>query len=137
METADGNVSMSEELSVSTDERLSVIDVTSRVQDAVPPDATGTCTIFVPHTTAGITVNEGEQRLLGDIETALSDLVADDGWSHDRIDDNADAHLRAMLVGPSVTVPVADGQLELGTWQSILFVECDGPRTRSLRVQTD
>ncbi|QGN06790.1 YjbQ family protein [Halorhabdus sp. CBA1104] len=127
---------MSETLSVNTDGRLSVIDVTSRVQDIVPPEATGTCTIFVPHTTAGVTINEGEQRLLADFETALADLVPDDGWDHDRIDDNADAHVRSMLIGPSVTVPVADGQLELGTWQSILFVECDGPRTRTLRVQT-
>ena len=66
--------------------------------------------------------------------TALGDLVPDDGWAHDGIDDNADSHVRAMLVGPSVTVPVDDGSLQLGTWQSILFIECDGPRTRQVRV---
>ena len=122
------------ELAISTDERLSVLDVTDRVADALPADADGTATVFVPHTTAAVTVNEGEPRLLGDIEAGLSELIADEGWSHDRIDDNADAHLRATLIGPSVTVPVADGDLATGTWQSILFIECDGPRTRSLEV---
>ncbi|WP_136686882.1 secondary thiamine-phosphate synthase enzyme YjbQ [Halorhabdus amylolytica] len=128
---------MGTELSVSTDERLSVLDVTDRVAEALPTDADGTATVFVPHTTAAVTVNEGESRLLGDIETGLSELVADEGWAHDRIDDNADAHLRSTLVGPSVTVPVSDGELAMGTWQSILFVECDGPRTRSLEVHVD
>lgn len=122
------------ELSINTDSRLTVQDVTKEVGAAVPESADGTCTVFVPHTTAAVTVNEGERRLLSDFETALSDLVRDDGWKHDRIDDNADAHVRAMMIGPSVTVPVNDGDLDLGTWQSILFVECDGPRTRTLRV---
>ncbi|WP_435101340.1 secondary thiamine-phosphate synthase enzyme YjbQ [Halarchaeum sp. P4] len=58
----------------------------------------------------------------------------DEQYAHDRIDDNADAHLRAMLLGESVSVPVSDGELDLGTWQSVLFVECDGPRTRSVTV---
>ena len=81
-----------------------------------------------------MTVNEAESRLLGDFETALGDFVPDDGWAHDQIDDNADAHVRAMLVGPSVTLPVAEGILKLGTWQSVLLVECDGPRTRKVQV---
>lgn len=122
------------EITVSTDDRLSVSDVTDRVAEAVPEDATGTVTVFVEHTTAGVTVNEAESRLLADFETVLTEMVDDEGWAHDRIDDNADAHLRAMLVGPSVTVPVEDGSLALGTWQSVLLVECDGPRTRTLRV---
>ncbi|MFB6201562.1 MAG: secondary thiamine-phosphate synthase enzyme YjbQ [Halorhabdus sp.] len=125
------------ELSVSTDDRLSVLDVTDRVAAALPPDADGTATVFVPHTTAAVTVNEGESRLLGDIETMLSEQIADGGWNHDRIDDNADAHLRATLIGASTTIPVSDGELAMGTWQSILFVECDGPRTRSLEVHVD
>jgi len=128
---------MADTLSVSTDERLSVVDVTDRVAAAVPADADGTVTVFVPHTTAAVTINEGEPRLIGDLETALEGLVAEDGWAHDQIDNNADSHIRASLIGPSVTVPVSDGSLDLGTWQSILFVECDGPRTRSLEVRTN
>jgi secondary thiamine-phosphate synthase enzyme len=119
---------------ISTDDRISVVDVTDRVEDCLPADAAGTATVFVQHTTAGVTVNESERRLLGDFESALSDLVPDSGWDHDRIDDNADAHVRSLLVGPDATVPVVDGSLQLGTWQSVLFVECDGPRTRTVQV---
>lgn len=121
-------------IDVSTDARLEVIDVTDQVREAVPPDADGTATVASTHTTAAIAVNEAEPRLLGDLTTALDDLVPDEGWAHDQIDDNADAHVRAMLVGASETVPVVDGDLQLGTWQSLLLVECDGPRTRTLRV---
>jgi secondary thiamine-phosphate synthase enzyme len=121
---------------VSTEERLSVVDVTDRVTSALPGDADGVATVHVDHTTAAVTVNEAEPRLLGDFEAALSELVPDEGWDHDALDGNADAHVRAMLVGPSVTVPVSGGQPELGTWQSVLLVECDGPRTRTVRVLT-
>lgn len=123
-----------ETIEISTNSRLDVVDITDRVARSVPPDATGTITVFVEHTTAAVTINEAESRLLGDFETALSDLVPDEGWGHDQIDDNADSHVRAMLVGPSVTVPVAGNSPQLGTWQSILFVECDGPRTRQVRI---
>lgn len=119
---------------VDTEERLSVIDVTDQVAAAVDGEVTGTVTVFVQHTTAGVTVNEAEPRLLADFEAALADLVDDEGWRHDEIDDNADSHVRSMLVGPSVSIPVVDGRLQLGTWQSVLFVECDGPRTRTVHV---
>jgi secondary thiamine-phosphate synthase enzyme len=112
------------------------VDITDRVTDALPPDASGTATVIVSHTTAGIALNEAESRLLGDFETALEELVPDDGWAHDEIDDNADSHIRALLVGASETVPVEDGSLALGTWQSVLLVECDGPRTRTIRVES-
>ncbi|MFW5949993.1 MAG: secondary thiamine-phosphate synthase enzyme YjbQ [archaeon] len=127
---------MTTDISISTHSRLSVRDVTDEVEKAIPTNANGTATVFVQHTTAGVTVNEGEEKLRSDIERALSELVADESWRHDRIDDNADAHLRAMLIGPSVTVPISGGSLDMGTWQSILFVECDGPRTRTFRVIT-
>lgn len=122
------------EFTVSTDERLTVLDITDRVQQTLPEDAGPTATVFVEHTTAGIAVNEAERRLLSDFEDALSALVPDDGWAHDDIDDNADAHVRSLFVGPGETIPVEDGRLALGTWQSVLLVECDGPRTRSVRV---
>lgn len=120
---------------VETDRRTQVVDVTDRVEAALPDDADGTATVFVEHTTAAVTVNEAESNLLGDLESFLESLVADSGWDHDRLDGNADAHLRAVLVGPSVTVPVDDGALALGPWQSVLIVECDGPRSRSVTVR--
>lgn len=123
-----------ERFDVSTSERLSVFDITDRVEEQIPTDVTGTVTVFVQHTTAGITVNEAESRLLSDFESALDELVADSGWHHDQIDDNADSHIRSLLVGPGTTIPVVEGKLQLGTWQSVLFVECDGPRERTVQV---
>lgn len=120
---------------VETGARLTTVDVTDRVRDALATDATGTATAFVRHTTAGLVVNEAEDRLLADVETMLSDLVPDDGWRHDELDDNADAHLRALLLGSGVTLPVTDGDLDLGTWQSVILVECDGPRRRTVEVR--
>ncbi|RJX44879.1 YjbQ family protein [Halonotius aquaticus] len=122
-------------LTIETDSRTECLDITDRVAATLPDDASGVCTIFSQHTTMGVVVNEAESRLLDDLGAALDDLVADDGWQHDQIDDNADSHVRAMLVGESVTVPVADGELQLGRWQSILAVECDGPRSRTLTIR--
>jgi secondary thiamine-phosphate synthase enzyme len=123
-----------ETFEVETTERLSVSDITEQVAQRVPADANGTVTVFVEHTTAGVTVNEAESRLLEDFEAALSGLVDDSGWKHDQIDDNADSHIRSLLVGPDATIPIGDGSLQLGTWQSVLFVECDGPRRRTVSV---
>ena len=130
---------MSERFGVETESRTQVIDVSDRVRDAVlesgGDDATGVCTVFVKHTTAGVVVQENETNLVGDIENFLDDLVPDEGHAHDRLDGNADSHLRATLVGSDVSIPMEDGELALGTWQSVLFVECDGPRRREVVVQ--
>jgi secondary thiamine-phosphate synthase enzyme len=119
---------------VESDAHTDVIDITERVRDVIPEDAEGTCTMFVRHTTAGITVNEAEPRLLGDLGDALGSLIPDTGWDHDELDGNADSHVRAMVVGPSETIPVRDGDLDVGTWQSVLLVDCDGPRERAIDV---
>lgn len=121
-------------LTVDTGTGTAVHDVTEQVTDELPSSADGVATVFVRHTTAGLVVNESESRLLGDVEDFLSELVPDEGWEHDQIDDNADSHLRALLLGESVTVPVLDGEPDLGTWQAILLVECDGPRSRTVEV---
>lgn len=125
-------------IDIETTERVDVIDVTDAVAGALPAaPQQGLCHVFVPHTTAGVILNEHEPRLLSDLVEVLDRLVPrDDGYSHDSIDDNADAHLRAMLLGSSVSIPVRDGELKLGTWQSVLFVEGDGPRRRELELTT-
>ncbi|WP_248906937.1 secondary thiamine-phosphate synthase enzyme YjbQ [Halocatena marina] len=121
---------------LSTNERVEYIDVTDRVTASLDIDS-GLCTVFVPHTTAGVVVNEDEQRLRSDVERVLNELVPQGaGYAHDDIDRNADAHLRAMLLGEHVTVPVENSALVLGTWQSIVFIECDGPRDRRVSVTT-
>ncbi|RKD97445.1 secondary thiamine-phosphate synthase enzyme YjbQ [Halopiger aswanensis] len=128
---------METEFTVDTDARLTTIDITDQIGAAVPDDLeSGTCTAFVEHTTAGLVVQENERRLREDLESFLSELVPDEGHAHDQLDGNADSHLRATLVGPDVTIPVRDGEPALGTWQSVLFVECDGPRTRTVSVTT-
>lgn len=119
---------------VQTDDRIDVVDVTERVASEIPPVERGICTVFLNHTTAAISINEAEPRLIDDITQFVEDLSAPDGWEHDALDDNAEAHLRSSLLGRSVTVPVRDGDLAVGTWQSILLIECDGPRERSLSV---
>ncbi|ERH06453.1 MAG: secondary thiamine-phosphate synthase enzyme [Halonotius sp. J07HN4] len=121
-------------ITVDTDNKTECIDITDRVAATLPADADGVCTVFSQHTTMGVVVNEAESRLLGDLADALDNLVADESWQHDEIDDNADSHVRAMLVGESITVPVDAGEPQLGRWQSILAVECDGPRRRTLTV---
>ena len=85
--------------------------------------------IFTKHSTSAICVNENERGLLVDFEKVLKDIVKEkDGYRHDFIDDNAASHIRAFLLGSSQTIPIVDGRLDLGTWQSIFFIELDGPR---------
>lgn len=124
-----------ETFTLETDERLTTVEITDEVASVVPEDASGIVTVFVGHTTAGVCLQEDEHRLRRDIVEFLADTVADEGWTHDRLDGNADSHLRATLVGSNETVPVENGALQTGTWQSVLFVECDGPRKREFRVQ--
>ncbi|WP_273837913.1 secondary thiamine-phosphate synthase enzyme YjbQ [Halococcus sp. PRR34] len=123
-------------IEVSTTERIDIVDITSEVAEAVPADIDdGMCLVFVQHTTAGVVLNENERGLLNDITRAVESLVpADEDYEHDAIDDNAVAHLQATVLGESVTVPVVEGELDLGRWQSVLFVECDGPQTRRVSV---
>lgn len=127
---------MTETFTVETDPGVSVTDVTDRVSNSIPLEVDrGLCTIHVPHTTAGITLNEAETGLLADIETVMTAMFDDDTeFRHDEIDDNATAHLQSMFLDSSVTIPITAGDIDLGTWQSILFFDGDGPRTRTVRV---
>jgi secondary thiamine-phosphate synthase enzyme len=117
---------------LSTTSKHEVVDITARVEAVVKEAgaALGQCLVFTPHATAAIAVNENDDPNVGkDLLTALSRLVPEhEGWLHDRVDDNADAHIKAALVGPSETIPVRGGRLALGTWQNVFFCEFDGPR---------
>jgi len=128
---------MWERLDVSSSRRVEIIDVTPQVT-AVCERASardGLLVIVCTHTTAGLIVNEAEPHLLEDLRAWLERTVPQGGpYAHNRIDDNADAHLRAILLGHSITLPIENGRPVLGTWQRILMVELDGPRRRTLRV---
>ncbi len=90
----------------------------------------GIVNIFTKHSTSAIRVNENEKGLLLDFEKALKDVIKEkDNYKHDYIDNNAASHIRAFLLGASETIPIVDGRLDLGTWQSIFFIELDGPRS--------
>lgn len=121
-----------------TRQRIEMVDITDQVQKLVVESGikNGICFIFVPHTTAAITINEGADNSVRlDIIEKLSKLVPADG-NYRHLEGNADAHIKASLIGSSVTVFVSDGKLALGTWQRIFFCEFDGPRTRQVFVQT-
>ena len=125
------------EISVRTPEREVLVDITERVESAVgqaQPGLTGLVNVFVPHTTAGVTINEGaDPSVVHDIVQHLRRLVPRDaGFRHS--EGNSDAHIKASLMGSSVLVPVEQGRLRLGTWQSIYLAEFDGPRTRRVWV---
>ena len=125
------------EISVATPSREVLVDITGRVQDAVAkshPALTGMVSVFVPHTTAGVTINEGaDPAVCRDILEGLTRLVpCEAGYHHG--EGNSDAHIKASLVGSHVAVPVEEGRLRLGTWQSIYLAEFDGPRTRRVWI---
>ena len=124
-------------LKIETSKRIELIDITSEVQEEIMKSEVpeGICVISTRHTTAGIIINENETGLKEDILALLKKLVPTDAeYMHDRIDNNADSHLRAMLLGASETLPVSEGKLELGTWQRIFFAEMDGPRSRTVNI---
>lgn len=125
-------------LEIKTEEPVQVIDITRQVNDAVRESgvAEGICLVYTLHTTTGIIINEAESGLVADLLRRLASLAPPrDGYLHDRIDDNAHAHLQAVLLGNSRTIPVEEGCLALGTWQRVLFVELDGPRRRSVLIR--
>jgi secondary thiamine-phosphate synthase enzyme len=123
-------------LDVSTQRREQMIDITERVQQEVGGSGVsdGICHVYVPHTTSAVTVNEGaDPAVQHDFLEHLNELVPQAGqWRH--AEGNSDSHIKAMLVGTSVTLPIAEGRLQLGRWQAVFFCEFDGPRDRSVWV---
>ncbi len=124
-------------INVKSKTRIEFIDVTGSVQDVVRESGIkdGICYLYVPHTTAGITINEGaDPSVQRDILNTLSRLAPHD-INYFHREGNADAHIKSTLVGNSVNVIVDEGKLLLGTWQSIFFCEFDGPRHRRIAVK--
>lgn len=125
------------EIAVASHERHELIDITAKVKQVVKNAGieSGMCVVFVPHTTAGICVNENtDPDVRTDIVHALKKAVPkDQGFVHD--EGNSDAHAQAALIGASQSFIVENGKLLLGKWQAIYFVECDGPRTRDVFIK--
>ena len=124
-------------LSVSTRRREEMVDVTEQVRQAVAEAGAeaGLCLVFSPHTTCGVTVNEGwDPDVQADVLRHLGALVPrDGGFAHS--EGNSDSHIKTIAVGPSVLLPVEGGEVRLGRWQAVFLCEFDGPRQRELWVE--
>ena len=134
--SGDWMVVVNKSLNIDSGSKFQIIDITSDIinilNDISRDDEkifNGIVNVFSKHSTTAICVNENENGLLNDFEKALKSLIKEnDKYKHDCIDNNASSHLRAFLLGSSETLPIVDGRLDLGTWQSVFFVELDGPR---------
>ena len=126
------------ELTITTERHTQLLDITQQVREAARGASGAAILVYVPHTTAGLTINEhADPNVARDFEMAL-ERIAPEGWGWQHIEDgeeNAPSHIRASLMGPQVLIPLTgDGELALGTWQGVFFCELDGPRTRSVYV---
>ncbi|MBI2655799.1 YjbQ family protein [Candidatus Woesearchaeota archaeon] len=122
---------MQEEFCISTKKKQEMIDITSHVNSIIKKSKIkeGLCNVFTAHATAAIVINENyDPNICLDLIDALNKLVPSGVWRHDRIDGNADAHIKAAILGPQETIPIKNGELQLGRWQSLQFSELDGPR---------
>jgi secondary thiamine-phosphate synthase enzyme len=130
---------MGEIFTVDTQQPRQAIDVTAQVMGIVESAGveSGLCHVMAMHSTAAVVVNETHDPNIGiDVIHALDRAIPERaGWLHDRVDDNAHAHIKAAILGPSEVIPVSRGALLLGTWQRIMLIELDGPRKRRISVQ--
>jgi secondary thiamine-phosphate synthase enzyme len=126
-----------EQINVLSKKRVELIDITSQVQNIVKRSGVkeGVCYVYVPHTTAAVTINENaDPSVINDIQNYLNKLVPFDGpYSH--AEGNSDAHIKTSFMGCSKTIVVTNGDLLLGTWQGIFFCEFDGPRNRKVHIK--
>ena len=115
-------------INLNTDKNFQIIDITSKINDLIEINE-GILCVFSKHSTTAVVVNENESGLLNDFEFMLNNLISDRySYNHDLIDNNARSHLKSFLLSSSEALPVKNGKLDLGTWQSVFFVELDGPR---------
>ncbi len=128
---------MREILQIKTRKRTEFLDITRDVQDLLSEEGIkeGVMVLYSRHTTTGLTINENEEGLVADMEQILWKLVPSADYRHDRIDNNADSHLRSLILGQHLVIPFSNNILDLGSWQRIFFVELDGPRTRDIIVR--
>ncbi|HID29494.1 MAG TPA: YjbQ family protein [Desulfobacterales bacterium] len=128
---------MKRTLTVKTGSRTEFIDITRDVEEAIRSEAVedGVCMLFVPHTTAAITINESaDPSVKSDILMVLNKIVPwQEAYGH--LEGNSPAHIKSSIIGPSEVIGVESGRLKLGTWQGVFFCEFDGPRSRKLHIR--
>ncbi len=120
------------ELEIQTKNREELVDITDLVKRNIEIQ-NGLLHIFIPHSSASLTINENaDPNVAKDINNFLNKLVPRDVWMHDAVENNADSHIKASLIGNSLSIPVKDDKMQLGKWQNIFVCEFDGPRTRKV-----
>ena len=130
---------MAEIILLSTSKKQELIDITDKVNTIIRKSEikNGICNIFAAHATGAIIINENfDPNICLDLLDALNRLIPSGIWRHDKIDGNADAHLKSAILGPSETLPIKNGKMDLGKWQSLIFCELDGPRVNRKIVVT-
>lgn len=126
------------EFSISTKKQIEIIDLTKLIVDFIKDInvTCGICVINSTHTTTAIIINENESGLTQDILNKVTSMFPrDDDWSHNKVDNNASAHIASTFLGHSKTLPVRNGQIVKGVWQNIFLLELDGPRTRTILIE--
>ena len=122
---------MQDEIFLSTSKKQELIDISDKINSIIKKSKikNGLCNIFAAHATAAIIINENyDPNICLDLIDALDKLIPSGIWRHDKIDGNADAHIKSAILGPSETIPIKNGELQLGKWQALQFCEFDGPR---------
>lgn len=124
-------------LRVKTSRRVEIVDITRDLNELIKSNnfKNGIIDIFTRHSTSAIAINENESGLVNDFQNTLESVIpTGNNYKHDQIDNNADSHIRAFFIGSSESIPVQNGSMNLGTWQSVFFVKLDGPRNRTVIV---
>ncbi len=124
-------------IQTNTKKRTEFLDITQSVKEIVANSniRDGIVLVYTKHTTTGLSINENEEGLIIDMEEILGKLIPKGDYRHDEIDNNADSHLKSLIIGQHLVLPIKDLEIELGTWQRIFFIELDGPRSRSITVK--
>jgi len=127
------------EFIVKTNQREEIVDITREVEkivDRASDEDSKACLVYVPHATCAVIVNENyDKAVCDDVLKFLRDSIKPGIWEHDKTDNNADAHIKASIIGPSQIIPIQEGKLQLGRWQGIALAEFDGPRERKVIVK--
>ena len=124
-------------LRIKTSKRVEIVDITRDLNNLIKDNElnNGIINVFTRHSTSAIAINENEPGLINDFQNSLQSVIpTGDNYEHDRIDNNADSHIRAFFIGGSESIPVNESNMNLGTWQSVFFIELDGPRNRNVLV---
>lgn len=128
----------SKSISLKTQAKIDLVNITSPINNIISESGIkeGLAVVFSPHTTSGLIINENEGGLVSDIKEAMKDIIDwRKNYYHNRVDNNAPAHITGSIIGNSLALPVNEGSLELGTWQSVFFAELDGPRSRQVYIK--